>query len=219
MNKIVLVILMSMIVLVSCDDVGTDKNVVKSYWDNGNIKSELRYHDGMLNGECVWYYSNGNKQMQSHYVMNVLNGETQMWYENGNIQSRYYCKDDKYDSIFESYNVNGNLIMTEYYMNGVKHGPINQWYDNGNVFVVGQYVDGMFDSIWKVYYENGSVGSIAEYENGSGEQIGYSPEGLKVALIHYRDNVKDGEEILYNRDGSVREILLWNEGEYVGKKE
>ena len=33
-------------VLVACDD-----GVKKDYWENGNIKSELRYENGKLNGE------------------------------------------------------------------------------------------------------------------------------------------------------------------------
>lgn len=210
---------MSLAILMSCANVNTDKDVVKSYYDNGKIKSELRYKDGKLNGECAWYYSNGSIRMRSHYDMNVLSGETTMWYENGNIQSRYFCKENEYDSIFESYNVDGKLVKKEYYKSGVKHGPLSQWYDKGNIFVVGQYEDGMFEGEWKIYYENGSLGSEAEYDNGAGVQIGYAPDGTKVAMIHYRDNVKDGEEILYNRDGTVREILLWSEGEYVGKKE
>lgn len=205
--------------LISCSDINKDRDVVKSYYDNGNLKSELRYKDGMLNGECAWYYSNGSIRMKSHYDMNVLSGETIMWYENGNIQSRYFAKNNEYDSVFESYNVNGKLVKKEFYKEGVKHGPISQWYDDGNVFVIGQYEDGMFDGLWKIYYENGSLGSEAEYDNGAGTQIGYSPDGTKMTLIHYKDNVKDGEEILYNRDGSVREIMLWSEGDYIGKKE
>ena len=34
-------------------------------------------------------------------------------------------------------------------------------------------------------------------------------------IINYKDNVKDGDEIQYNRDGSVRKILVWESGEFV----
>ena len=43
---------MALSVFVSCSD-----NIQKSYWDDGTLKSELRYKDGKLDGECVWYYS------------------------------------------------------------------------------------------------------------------------------------------------------------------
>ena len=46
--------LVAMLLFVACDD-----GVQKAYWDNGKLKSELRYEDGKLNGECVWYDQNG----------------------------------------------------------------------------------------------------------------------------------------------------------------
>ena len=66
-----------------------------------------------------------------------------------------------------------------------------------------------------MYYENGSVGSVATYKDGAGLQKGYSPDGTLITEIKYRDNVRDGEEIQYNRDGTVKEILLWESGEFV----
>ena len=36
--------------LFSCS-VNKEKDVVRSYWENGNVKSELRYKDGKLDGD------------------------------------------------------------------------------------------------------------------------------------------------------------------------
>ena len=47
MNKTIPLILIYLF-LISC----SDNEVVRSYWDNGNLKSELRYKDGMLDGDC-----------------------------------------------------------------------------------------------------------------------------------------------------------------------
>ena len=70
-----------------------------------------------------------------------------------------------------------------------------------------------------MYYQDGSIGSNAVYDMGTGVQKGYAEGGsYQNAEIHYKNNVKDGEEILYNMDGSVKEILLWEEGNYVGTK-
>ena len=66
-----------------------------------------------------------------------------------------------------------------------------------------------------MYYENGSVGSVATYKDGAGLQKGYSPDGILITEINYKDNVKDGDEIQYNRDGSVKKILVWESGEFV----
>ena len=44
MNKVLSFLVISL-VLVSCSG-NKDKDVVRSYWDNGKLKSELRYKDG-----------------------------------------------------------------------------------------------------------------------------------------------------------------------------
>ena len=83
MNK-VLSFLVIIFVLVSCSG-NKDKDVVRSYWGNGKLKSELRYKDGKLNGDCFWYFANGKPDMKVHYNMNTMEGEVLRWYENGNI--------------------------------------------------------------------------------------------------------------------------------------
>ena len=172
MNRILTLFLIC-IFLLSCS-ANKDKDVVRSYWENGNLKSELRYKDGKLNGDCCWYFSNGKPDMKVYYNMNVMEGEVLRWYENGNIQSRYYLKNDQYDSIFEFYNVFGTLVKIEHYKEGVLHGEYKQWYDSGKLFTEGSYNDGMLHGKWMMYYENGAVGSVATYENGTGLQKGYS---------------------------------------------
>ena len=61
--------------------------VEKAYWENGNLKSELRYVDGKLNGECVWYFTNGQKSLQAIYKDDVLEGHLMRWHANGQIES------------------------------------------------------------------------------------------------------------------------------------
>ena len=121
MNKVLSFFLIS-VILMSC----SDNDVVRSYWENGNVKSELRYKDDMLNGDCFWYFSNGKMDMKAHYNMNAMEGEVLRWYENGNLQSRYYIKNNQYDSISELYNVFGTLVKVEHYKEGVLHGECKQ---------------------------------------------------------------------------------------------
>ena len=217
MNKILLVFFVVFsFLLTSCNE---KTDAVRAYYENGNIKSELRYKDGKLNGECKWFYSNGKPEMMVHYDMNVLNGEAMRWYENGNEEARFYFKDNQYDSIFESYNVSGILVKKENYKDGVLNGLTYQWYSNGKPFLEGEYLDGMMHGAWIMYYENGSISSNAMYDKGTGTQRGYAPNGgYLMTFIKYKDNKKDGEEIHYDKYGNVTEIIVWDEGEYVGQK-
>ena len=213
-NKIIYILLIINI-LFSCKE---KDDAVVSYWGDGVLKSELRYKDGKLDGVCKWYYRNGKPELEVTYAMNVLNGESTRWYENGNLEEKAYYKDNQYDGVVEEYNVFGILVKKSTYKNGVLDGLFYQWYDNGNPFIEGEYLDGMMHGGWMMYYKDGSVGSNAVYDRGTGVQKGFAEGGAyQNAEIHYKNNVKHGREIRFNIDGSISEILLWEDGNYVGK--
>lgn len=214
MNNRFYITLLLCCLLVSCKP---KDNASYSYWENGNVRSALHYKEGKLDGVCKWYYSSGTPMMESVYSMDTLNGETTRWYENGNLMEKSNYKENQYDGIIEEYNVAGVLVKRSSYTNGILNGMFNQWYDDGKPFVEGEYHNGMMHGSWIMYYQDGSIGSIAEYDNGTGEQRGFSQGGLyQNALIHYKDNLKDGREIRYAIDGSIDEILMWSKGDYLG---
>ena len=210
------ILLIISILLPSCRE---KDDAVRSYWPDGTLKSELRYTDGKLDGQCRWYYDNGKPSMEAVYKMNVLNGEATRWYENGNLEEKSYYVDNQYDGVVEEYNVFGVLVKNSTYKNGVLNGPFYQYYDNGKPFVEGEYLDGMMQGGWIMYYPDGSIGSSAVYDMGTGVQKGYSEGGMyQNAEIHYKNNLKDGKETRFDIDGNISEILLWREGEYIGKE-
>lgn len=216
MKSNIVFILLILNILVSCKE----KNApVLSYWPDGILKSELHYTDGKLDGLCRWYYSNGKPSMEASYKMNVLDGESTRWYENGNIEEKAYYVDNQYDGVVEEYNVFGTLVKKTTYKNGVLNGMFYQYYDDGKLFLEGEYLDGMMQGSWIMYYKDGNVGSSAYYDKGTGVQKGYSEGGLyQNAEIHYKNNVKDGEETHFNIDGSVKEVLIWEDGNYIGTR-
>lgn len=194
-------------------------DAVVSYWPDGKLKSELHYTDGKLDGVCRWYYSNGKPEMEVTYSMNVLNGESTRWHENGNLEEKSCYKDNKYDGVVEEYNVFGVLTKKSTFKDGVLNGPYFQYYDSGKPFMEGEYLDGMMHGGWIMYYSDGSIGGSAVYDRGTGVQKGYSEGGLyQNAEIHYKNNLKHGRETHYDIDGNVTEILIWEEGKYVGNE-
>jgi len=213
-RKLILALVLLSLLPVSCS---LRDNTTYSYWENGNVRSKLQYQDGKLNGLCKWYYSSGTQSMEAYYTMDTLNGETTRWHENGNLMEKSNYKDNQYDGIVEEYNVAGVLVRRAIYSDGALDGMYYQWYDDGKPFIEGEYLKGMMHGSWVMYYQDGSIGSKADYDNGTGIQYGYSEGGLyKNAMIHYKDNLKDGREYRYAIDGSIDEILVWSEGEYLG---
>lgn len=201
---------MALSVFVSCSD-----NIQKSYWDDGTLKSELRYKDGKLDGECVWYYSNGQKVLQAFYKDDLKEGHALRWYVDGVLQEDCWYKQDKLDSVYRSYSKKGKLASEEFYVDGKLNGASRKWYDNGQVFQEGQFVDGMMDGSWFIFYPSGALAGKAEYKMGTGKQICYEESGYKCLEVPYVNNLKHGKEIYYNPDGRVTKIVEYERGEVV----
>lgn len=215
--RVIWIALFSSIMLASCAN--ADDGFEYSYWDNGNIKTKMSKVNDTLDGENFWYYENGKPQMSVTYSMGVKNGKSCRWYENGQPEAVYFYNDDVFDSIYEAFDTDGHLVSRAFYKEGRLNGTFQQWYGDGKKYVDGEYLDDMMHGSWIMFYHNGAVASNAVFDRGTGIQKGYSDDGGRLmTLIHYKNNKKNGEELHYSPDGKIVETLLWEDGEYVGKK-
>ena len=206
------VVALAFLSLVSCGD-GT----TKSYWENGKLKSALRYENGKLNGESCWYYANGNRQMQARYKDDAKEGNSLRWYENGVLAEDCWYKAGVLDSVYHSYSGKGNLALEAYYVDGKLNGKYMKWYYNGQVYQDGQYADGMMDGTWYVFYPEGTLAATAVYDRGKGKQIGYDETGFKCMEVTYLDNQKHGKETRYASNGRIVKELEYEYGELVSE--
>lgn len=199
--------------MVSCGD---HVEVKKTYWENGNLKSELQYEDSLLNGVCRWYMANGKPQMEVTYRANKMDGLLTRWYDNGNVMEEAWYKDGVQDSIYRYYSINGILVTEANYVNGKLNGDYKRWYENGQVFQDGQYVDDMMDGSWMIFYSDGNLAANATFDRGTGTQTSYEHSGYKCLVTNYFENEKHGKETYYNPDGRVTRIAVYEYGEWVG---
>lgn len=198
--------------MASCD---RHVEVKKDYWENGNLKSELRYYDGELDGLSTWYLLNGKPQVEVTYRHNKMNGPMRRWHENGNVMEEAWYKDGVQDSIYRAYALNGAVVAEGYYVDGKLNGEYHRWYDNGQVFQEGQYVDDMMDGSWLIFYGDGNLAATADFDKGTGTQTSYEHSGYKCLVTNYVDNEKHGKEIYYNPDGRVTRVAVYEYGEWL----
>ena len=199
--------------MVSCND---RVDVRKDYWENGTLKSELRYEDGELNGISTWYMANGKPQLDVSYSHNKMNGLSRRWHENGNLMEESWYKDGVQDSVFKVFSLKGILVEEGYYVDGKLNGEYHRWYENGQVFQEGSYVDDMMDGLWMIFYADGNLAATGDFHFGAGVQTSYEHSGYKCLVTNYLDNVKHGKETYYNPDGRVTRIAVYEYGDWVG---
>lgn len=205
-----------LIVMVSCDDQVTVK---KDYFENGTLKSELRYENGMLNGRSIWYLANGKPQIEVTYRNDTMNGLLRRWHENGKLMEESWYKDGIQDSVYREYSLKGILIAEGTYVDGELNGEFHRWYENGQIFQEGWFSDGMMDGSWMVFYADGKLAAKADFDKGTGTQTSYEYSGYKCLVTHFVDNEKHGKEYYYNPDGRLTRVAVYEYGEWVGDEE
>lgn len=114
------------------DKNGLKQGIWRTFWNNGDLRSETFYMDGKKNGlEIIFYDKPDCPEQEAYYKNDTLNG----WL----IRYSKRCKKQ-----FE-----------EQYINGVKEGWEYEYYDNGIKKAEGFYKKGFLDGFYKVYNNHG----------------------------------------------------------------
>ena len=60
--------------------------VVKSYYSNGNIESEISFKDSVRDGEAKFYFENGTIKEERTYTNGKVEGLVQVYSESGKLK-------------------------------------------------------------------------------------------------------------------------------------
>lgn len=165
MNKLCRILIVAVLLAFSSchNTVQEASDCEKTFWENGNLKSELRYDNGKLNGECVWYYSNGKKMNQATYRDGEIDGESKKWFENG------------------------QLFQEGSYVDGMMDGLWFVYYPSGALAAKAEYKMGTGKQT--CYEESGYKCLEVHYRNNLkyGREIYYNPDGRVTRIVEYED--------------------------------
>ena len=116
------------------------------------------------------------------------------YFTGGQLKSKLIMDDNSgQNGLLEQYGYNGKLTSTVQVHNGVRDG-IETLYDaRGRILRKTPYVNGRKNGVLKVFYPNGDV----------------------LAAITYLNDTKNGKAIKYNRDGSVNEKAMFQQGKRI----
>lgn len=113
------------------------KTTISYWDEEKKIKKELisySYSDDgsrMKHGKYTSWYQNGQIETELNYKKNKLHGSAIKYYENGEVEFKGLYKNDKKDGKWLEYYENGQLTAEIEYKNGVKDGETIGYHDNG----------------------------------------------------------------------------------------
>ena len=195
MKKILLLLLIFPSIVLS-----QRETTVKEFYDNGQLKRQTTYIDGLENGVELAYYENGQLSTKVHWLKGKWEGYLYEYYKDGALQAKSYYKNGEKDGESIWYYSNGQIHWQCKYKNGKKHGYYKDFQDDGSIFNEQNYYYGERHGVQKRYYGkdekgnyNGVLTQVSNYSYGkkTGKWYYYSDKG-KLEKIETYDKEKDG---------------------------
>jgi TonB family protein len=92
--------------------------VVKTYYDDGAIESEISYVNDILDGVTIYYFQNGNVKEEIPFSLGKVNGPHRVYYSNGLLREEKNMAYGVMDGLSKIYHENGALKEALNYENG-----------------------------------------------------------------------------------------------------
>jgi len=92
--------------------------LVKTYYPDGTVQSEICYVNDVLDGNAIWYYQNGKVMTEKNYSKGIIDGKVRSYFENGQLQEEYLVSFGIKDGLYKSYFENGELKVVATYSGG-----------------------------------------------------------------------------------------------------
>lgn len=183
----------------------------KSYWSNGNTKSEIEYKNNRPNGKYVTYYENGKVEESGTWKNGANLGEFKRYHPNGVIaQEKNFNAAGKPEGKVVYTYPNGKKEL-EFTSNaqGVEQGEMVRYYPNGDVKEKKNFSGGKVDAGTEKQFD--MVNPPVKLEDDQPAKVATTDPNLKANEASTK--VKDGYNKLY--DDQKR---LVQDGEFKGGK-
>lgn len=141
---------------------GKKEGIWKSYYVNGNIKSEISYIQGKKKGDARIFYENGNIAEEGTWMVDKWVGKYKSYYRNGKLSYLWNYNDLGTRSGYQQYFYeNGNIKIEGEWQEGKEQGVIKEYYETGALRVERNFSSGKCEtSTIKIYSENETVTSV-----------------------------------------------------------
>jgi antitoxin component YwqK of YwqJK toxin-antitoxin module len=167
---------------------------VKTYFENGRISEISSWTNDFRNGTSKFFYDNGAIYQEESYKDGKLNGEQTTYFDNGKIKTRISYKDDFVWQVLVTNDTLGNKLDELTIDNG--NGVLNTYYPNGKIQSKTDFVNGMPNGKSKFFFE-------------SGKEQGY------VTMV---DGQKNGELLFFHENGQIARKALFKNDIIIEKK-
>jgi antitoxin component YwqK of YwqJK toxin-antitoxin module len=109
-------------------------------------------------------YSDGQIKLEIEFKEGLLDGKYTLWFENGQVNEVRFYKAGLKEKIWRTYNKQGIEIAEAGFLNNQKHGKWLIWDDTGSLRYDMYFREGKRSGVWKIYNEKGEIISSKDYD-------------------------------------------------------
>jgi hypothetical protein len=121
---------------------GVQHGPMRSFFTNGNPRSEADYVDGRIVGTYKVWFERGPLWLTENYKYGVKHGDEERWYESGEPEWSRQWKDGKRDGVERKWHSNGKLASESHFADDLLHGESKQWDEKGKLVSAKKYNKG-----------------------------------------------------------------------------
>jgi TonB family protein len=92
--------------------------LIKTYFPNGKVESEINYINKIREGAAKIYYDNGNLRQEYSYINGKVEGLVKEYYESGKLKLTYIIEDGKKDGQESLFKEDGTYLSDILYERG-----------------------------------------------------------------------------------------------------
>ena len=119
---------------------------LRTFYDNGVVKANVEYKNGVRDGASNYYYFSGKERKQEVYTRGVIHGMLTEYHDNGNLKYEVEFDNGKKSGKFRSYYEDGTLKVDESYVDNKRNGRARKYNVHGDVMREAFFNDGVLVS-------------------------------------------------------------------------
>ena len=96
------------------------EGLIKSFYDNGKLKSEINYSNNVREGEAKFYYESGNIKEERNYSNGKIEGLVKKYNEKGKLEEVFNIENGKREGPTSLYDSAGVYLSDINFENGIK---------------------------------------------------------------------------------------------------
>ncbi len=99
-------------------DILPQDGLMKSFYSNGNLESEMNFRDSVREGEAKFFFENGNLKEERTYSNGKVDGLVKIYSESGKLKETFVIENGRREGPTSFFDENGNYLADKFYENG-----------------------------------------------------------------------------------------------------